>query len=257
MNNMNNHSDNDFIVLNRKRNKKISILAFIGCFLLACIVWVYVMNTEISDNSKTFIIKMDIRGETDLLNDKNFSVFTASETFVKVTVQGSVADLNKCSEKDFDVSIDVSTIENSGMTPLNIAVVCNSRAVSVVSTDPVQMTVFADEKVNDKEVPVFVRLGDEISLKDNEQIRPSKGTISVSGPKTYLEKIDHAYITVTTLDFRGGDEKGAYNVVFPVKFFDVAENEISSPYLNYNAYDISLIIEDVSSPISVVSETEE
>ncbi len=253
MDNMNSHSDNA-VVVDRKRNKKVSILAFVGCFLLACLVWVYVMNTEISDNSKTFTIKMDIRGETELLNEKNFSIFTASETFVKVTVQGSIADLNKCLEKDFDVSIDVSSIEKSGMTPLNIAVVCNSRAVSVVSTDPVQMTVFADEKVNDKEVPVFVTLGDGISLKENEQIRPSKGTISISGPKTYLDKIDHAYITVTTLDFRGGDDKGAYNVLFPVKFFDVAENEISSPYLNYNAYDISLIIEDVGAPKTNVTE---
>jgi len=253
MDNMNSHSDNG-VVVNRKQNKKLSILAFIGCFLLACIVWVYVMNTEISDNSKTFIIKMDIRGETDLLNEKNFSIFTASETFVKVTVQGSIADLNKCSEKDFDVSIDVSSIENSGMTPLNIAVVCNSRAVSVVSTDPVQMTVFADEKVNDKQVPIFVRLGDNVSLKENEQIRPSKGTISISGPKTYLDKIDHAYIAVTSLDFRDGDDKGAYNVAFPVKFFDVAENEIASPYLNYNAYDISLIIEDIETSATNVTE---
>lgn len=246
MDNMNNHSDNGVVVKN-KNNKKANILAFIGCFLLACIVWVYVMNIEITDNSKTFIIKMDVRGETELLNEKNYSIFTASETFVKVTVRGSIADLNKCSEKDFDVSIDVSSIENSGMNPLNIAVVCNSRAVTVVSTDPVQMTVFADEKVNDKEVPVYVRLGEGVSLKDNEQIRPSKGTVSISGPKTYLEKIDHAYITVTSLEFRGGDEKGAYNVVFPVNFFDVAENEINSPYINYNAYDISLIIEDIGS----------
>lgn len=254
MDNLNNHSDNDIVVANRKKNKKVSVLAFIGCLLLACIVWTYVMNTEISDNSKTFIIKMDIRGETDLLNEKNFSIFTASETFVKVTVQGSIADLNKCSEKDFDVSIDVSSIENSGMTPLNIAVVCNSRAVSVISTDPVQMTVFADEKVNNMNVPIYVRLDDDISLKENEQIRPSKGMISLSGPKTYLNKIDHAYITVTSLDFREGDDKGAYNVVFPVKFFDVAENEISSPYLNYNTYDISLIIEDVGTSIAETTE---
>ena len=62
MDNMNNHSDGDIIVAHKQKNNKLSILAFIGCFLLACIVWVYVMNSQISDNSKTFIIKMDIRG---------------------------------------------------------------------------------------------------------------------------------------------------------------------------------------------------
>ena len=254
MDNMNNLSDGDIIVAHKQKNNKLSILAFIGCFLLACIVWVYVMNSQISDNSKTFIIKMDIRGESDLLNDKNYSIFTASETFVKVTVQGTVADLNKCSEKDFDVSIDVSSIETSGMTPLNIAVVCNSRAVSVVSTDPVQMNVFADEKVNDKQVPVYVRLSEGVSLNDNERIRPSKGTITISGPKTYIDKINHAYITVSSLEFRGGDDKGAYNVAFPVSFYDVAENEISSPYINYNVYDISLIIENVGASTAEVTE---
>ena len=88
-------SDGTYVV---ESNKKVNILAFIGCFLLAFVIWIYVMNVKINDNTRTFSINMDIKGEASLLNDKSFSVFGASETWVKVTVQGSNADLQKYSE---------------------------------------------------------------------------------------------------------------------------------------------------------------
>ena len=241
MDNMNKKPENDVVLV--KKNNKISILAFLGCFLLACIIWVNVMNTTINDNRKTFTIKMDIRGESELLSEKNYSIFTASETLVKVTVQGTAADLNKCSEKDFGVYVDVSDIENSGTTQLNIVVESNNGAVSIVSTDPMQMTVFADEKVNDMIIPLSMVVSDGVDLEANLQMRLGKEVLSISGPKTYLSKVDRAQITVPSLDFRNGGERGAYFVDFPVEFYDVAGNLISSPYITYNATDISLIIE--------------
>ena len=190
-----NHSgDGTFVA---KKNNKINVLAFVGCLLLAFIVWIYVTNVKISDNTKTFTIKLDIRGETELLNDKNYSIFGGTETFVKVTVQGTMADLSKCSETDLGVYIDVSDIENSGMTPLNIVVDNKRTSVSVISTDPVQINVFADEKVNDKEIPISA----EIDLEQNNDIfvTLSSDIIRVSGPKTYVNEISYAKILINSL----------------------------------------------------------
>lgn len=231
MENMN-HSDNGTFVV--KKNKKISILAFAGCFLLAFIIWTYVINVKISDNSKTFTIKMDIRGEEALLDEKNYSVFGGTETWVKVTVQGTNADLNKCSEKDFGVYVDVSDIEKTGMTPLNIVVESKSTAVSVVSTDPVQTTVFVDERIKDKSITLEKEIiGDESAIDD--KINVSTNVLSVSGPKTYVNEISYAKIMINASEVNGGNKNS-----FKIVFYDSHNNVVESPYLVYNSSEITI-----------------
>ena len=163
MGTINQQADGTYVV---KSNKKINILAFIGCLLLSFIVWIYVTNVKINDNTKTFSIKMDIKGESSLLDKKFLSVFGASETWVKVTVQGSNAELQKYSEKDFKVYIDVSNIEKPGITPLNVVVETPGTSVAVISTDPVQTTVFVDEKVSNVKIPLKA-----LTKNDNESLQ--------------------------------------------------------------------------------------
>lgn len=222
MENMN-HSDNGTVVA--KKNKKISVLAFAGCFLLAFIIWIYVMNVKISDNTKTFNIKMDIKGESALLDDMNYSVFGATETWVKVTVQGTNADLNKCSEKDFGVYVDVSNIENAGRTPLNIVVESKSSAVSVVSTDPVQTSLFIDEKIK---IPVAIDTSNEENSSNNS-ISVNTDVIFVEGPKTYISEISYAKIFA--------NDSGT-NGTLKVVFYDALHNVVESPYFTYDLTDI-------------------
>ncbi len=232
MENMN-HSDNGAFVV--KKNKKISILAFAGCFLLAFIIWTYVINVKISDNSKTFTIKMDIRGETDLLDNKNYSIFGGTETWVKVTVQGTNADLNKCSEKDFGVYIDVSDIEKTGMTPLNIVVESKRSAVTVVSTDPVQTTVFVDERVNEKKIELRKEIVGEEGSSGND-ISVNTNVISVTGPKTHVNEISYAKILINPSEVNS-EHKNAFKIVF----YDAHQNVVESPYVSYNSSDIKII----------------
>ena len=240
MENMNHSGGGTFVA---KKNNKINVLAFIGCLVLAFTIWIYVMNVKISDNSKTFTIKLDIRGESELLNEKNYSIFGGAETWVKVTVQGALADLNKCSEKDFGVYIDVSDIEKSGMTPLNIVVENQRASVAVVSTDPVQINVFADEKVNEKEVPIFAEFDVE-QIGSDKFVRLSSDVIRVSGPKTYVNEISYAKIVINSLEVAGVEETTAYKSQFPVLFYDVADNVVHSTYLVYNSTEISVMVVD-------------
>ena len=240
MNNFNNNSkDTRFL----GKNKNFNILAFVGCLLLAFVIWTYVTNVKISDNKKTITIKMDIRGEVELLNDSNYSIFGASETWVKLTLQGSKADLNRCSEKDFSVYIDVSSIDKTGIVSQNIIVENSAKGVSVVSTDPVQTTVFADERVNDKLIPVNVELAEGLVLGEGQILVIDSDVIPLSGPKTYVEEISYAKLLVNSLDLQGSSENSAYKTHFPVAFYDMAGNEITSPYLVYNVADLSVSIE--------------
>ena len=209
-----NHSDNGTFVV--KKNKKISILAFAGCFLLAFIIWTYVINVKISDNSKTFTIKMDTRGEQELLEEKNYCVFGGSETWVKVTVQGTNADLNKISEKDLGVYIDVSDIDKAGVATPNIVVECKNTAVSV-KADLAQARIFVDEKIKSS-----------VSIKLDENQTNISNVISVEGPKTDVEQIHHAKVVMAK----------ANKNLFEIIFYDSHDNIVESPYLVYNASEI-------------------
>lgn len=209
-----NHSDNGTFVV--KKNKKISILAFAGCFLLAFVIWTYVMNVKISDNSKTFTIKMDIRGQEELLNEKNYSVFGGSETWVKVTVKGTNADLNKCSEKDFGVYIDVSDIDKAGVATPDIVVECKNTAVSV-KADLAQARIFVDEKIKSS-----------VAINLDENQTNISNVISVEGPKTEVDQINYAKVVMDE------SNKNSFGIVF----YDSHDNIVESPYLTYNSSEL-------------------
>ena len=232
MENMN-HSDNGTVVA--KKNKKISLLAFAGCFLLAFIIWIYVMNVKIYDNTKTFSIKLDIKGESTLLNDKSFSIFGASETLVKVTVQGSNADLQKYSETDFRVYVDVANIDKKGVNSLNVVVETPSTSISVISTDPVQTTVYVDEKVNNIKVPILV-VDEENKVLSSNKYDINVSELNLGGPKTYVSEIHSAKIVVDTSKYIDKDQKQfALSYVY---FYDKDGNVVNTPYL---VYDLSVI----------------
>ena len=249
MEEMKQSADGTYIV---KSKKKVNILAFIGCFVLAFIIWIYVMNVKLYDNTKTFSIKMDIKGESSLLNDRSFSVFGASETLVKVTVQGSNADIQKFSEKDFRVYIDVSNIEKKGVNFLNIVVETPSSSISVVSTDPIQTTVYVDEKVSNVKKPINVidEEGETLSTNDYDI---NVGEINIGGPKSYVDEISYAQVVVDTSRYI--DKERNQLAVSYIYFYNDNGQLFESPYLIYNASTIIVREKTQNAVADVISNT--
>ena len=234
MEEMKQSADGTYVV---KSKKKVNILAFIGCFVLAFIIWIYVMNVKLYDNTKTFSIKMDIKGESSLLNDKSFSVFGASETLVKVTVQGSNADIQKFSEKDFRVYIDVSNIEKKGVNFLNIVVETPSASISVISTDPIQTTVYVDEKVSNVKIPIKITDENGQTLSTNKY-DVNVGEINLGGPKSYVDEISYAQVEVDTSRYIDKDQKQLS--ISYIYFYNENGQLVKSPYLIYNSSTITV-----------------
>ena len=229
MEEMKQSADGTYVV---KTKKKVNILAFIGCFLLAFIIWIYVMNVRMYDNTKTFSVKLDIKGESHLLNDKSFSIFGASETFVKVTVQGSNADLQKYSETDFRVYIDVTNVEKKGVNSLNIVVETPSKAISVISTDPIQTTVYVDEKVSNVKAPIFgIDENNDPILLNKYDINVKE--LNISGPKTYVSEIAYAQIVVDTTEYIDVEQKQF--AITNIFFYNKDGEPVNTPYLIYDS----------------------
>ena len=136
-----------------KKSKKLNIVAFILCVLTSFSIWLYVMNTQASDYTKTFTITVEAINMEKLEEESGLSVFGLSETQASVTLSGKKSDVQKYSEKDFRAYIDVSTINQVGYASLNVAVEVPSSEVKVITVEPQKVTVYAD-RMQTKIVPV-------------------------------------------------------------------------------------------------------
>lgn len=223
-----------------KKNKKINILAFIGCLVLAFFIWVYVMNIKMTDNTKIFSISLDIREQKTLYERTEYSVFEGYDDTVKITVQGTKADLQKYSDKDFKAYVDVSSVTEVGIIPLNIVVESPSVSLTVVSIEPVVANLMIDETVIDKEVSL-VALPKDLSQK--VKLMTNESTIKVSGPKSYLDKIGVAKLFVNATENDIGTE---HKTFVEVIFYDDKDNPILSSYLTYDLEGVSVTVTEMS-----------
>lgn len=235
-NNVERHNgDGTYVV---RKNKKSNIIAFIVCVLIAFVLWMYVMTVEISDNTKTLSVKLDIKGAEELNSDENYSVFGASEALIKVTVQGTKAELHKYSDKDFKAYIDVSKIDEVGIVALNVSVENPSVSLSVLSIDPPSATVYIDEEA-EKSVSLEVSLDKNSTGNIKPEFKNDIKTINVLGPKTYIDKIDKALITISATESDLGKE---ITSLPPVQF--IVDSEIMTiPYLSYNLDGVIVVLE--------------
>ena len=218
----------------KKKEGKINIVAFIGCVLLAFVMWVYVMNVKMSDNTKTFSIVPDIKGESALLNETGFSIFGTINDTVKITIKGTKAEIQKYSEKDFKVYVDVSSVDEAGLTPLSVIVESPSAALTVVSVEPSIFTVMIDKKET-REISLVINSSNDMS---GIVFEPSAKHISVTGPKSYLDKITVAKGTIDVDENDIGTETALTNVVL----LDENEAPILVSFLDYEIKDLSVLV---------------
>lgn len=224
-------SDGSYVV---KKNKNINILAFIGCILLAFIMWVYVMNVKMSDNTKTFSIVPDIKGESALLNDTGLSVFGTISDTVKITIKGTKAELQKYSEKDFKVYVDVSSVDETGLTPLSVMVESPSAALTVVSVEPGIFAVMIDKRVT-KEVPLVVL---PTKSESGLLLQPNVEKIKISGPQSYVERVVAARSFVDV----SADDTGKVIEVNAVTLVDENETAVLASYLEYDLSGLTVVV---------------
>ena len=213
-----------------KKSKKLNIIAFVMCLLVSFSIWLYVMNTQTSDYTKTFTITVEATGIETLESETGLSVFGLSETQASVTIIGKKSDVQKYSEKDFRAYIDVSTINKVGYESLNVTVEVPSSNVKLMTVEPQKVTVYAD-RMQTKTIPVACQLpdGDE-SIYTFEL---NFGEIEISGPASDLDKISKAQVKVPSGNYELGNTVpvSAENIKFFSIKDDGKEQLISSPYI--------------------------
>lgn len=217
-----------------KKSKKLNIFAFVLCVLASFSIWLYVMNTQTSDYTKTFTITVEAINMDKLEEDTGLSVFGLSKTQASVTLSGKKSDVQKYSEKDFRAYIDVSAIDQVGYASLNVAVEVPSSDVKVMVVEPQKITVYADY-MQTKTISADCRHSDSDDNPYTFELNFRK--IEISGPAAFVNKIFKAQVDVPGGSYDVGDTIPVQ--MENIKFFSEKEELLSSLYITVETESIN------------------
>lgn len=213
-------------------------VAKIVCLFIAFVIWFYVMQVDSPEYTETFH-SVDIKlTNTSVLEDvAGLSVYSGYGTTVDVTVIGKKSVINKLTADDFSVTADVSGITSAGLHAVQIDVdVPPGLSLDSVSQNTVQ--VYADEK-SSTVVEIRARI---TSIMTGSQLevgepRPRHETVVVTGPKSALDEIDHAEITLSL-----GNVSASMTASGPLVLVDKNGSQINNPYLRLARTEVTVDI---------------
>ncbi|MBR6741077.1 MAG: hypothetical protein IKM04_08440 [Clostridia bacterium] len=188
----------------KQRFEKRDLLYFLITGVLAVIIWFVVLaliNPEIRMDFDD--VKVTIKGETELLNNREYSILSSTDITVNVELKGKRNAMLSLEKEDVEVVADVSSISGDGENVIQCEVnTPYSEDIVVTNKNQLKITVVVD-KIIDKEVDVRLEYSGSLAngLKLGEG-RLETETIMVRGPQSEVSKIWYARATapLTALD---------------------------------------------------------
>lgn len=185
-----------------KQNEK-RITSVILSLLIAFGLWWYVVNNVSMEDDITFNNIPVVREGESVLHEKNLMITEISTEAVSMNLIGSREDLNKVDSSNLSVKINLSNIEEPGeripltYTPSYPATVANT-AFEISHKNPSVVFVSVDYR-RTFEIPVKVKwtgTRSENYLYDTENYTLDYTTITITGPATVVDRIDHALVVI-------------------------------------------------------------
>ncbi len=181
----------------KQRFEKRDLLYFLITGVLAVIIWFVVLaliNPEIRMDFDD--VKVTIKGETELLNNREYSILSSTDITVNIELKGKRNAMLSLEKEDVEVVADVSSISGDGENVIQCEVnTPYSEDIVVTNKNQLKITVVVD-KIIDKEVDVRLEYSGSLAngLKLGEG-RLETETIMVRGPQSEVSKIWYARAT--------------------------------------------------------------
>ena len=189
--------------ISQERRLTSAILSLIIAFGL----WWYVVNNVSMEDDITFNNIPVVREGESVLNERNLMITDISTETVSMNLIGSREDLNKVDSSNMSVKINLSNIDEPGeripltYVPSYPATVANT-AFEISYKNPSVIFVSVDYR-RTLEIPVVVKwtgTRSENYLYDTENYTTDYATITITGPATVADQIDHAQVLVDLTD---------------------------------------------------------
>ena len=167
-------------------------------------LWLYVVSTVSQQDDRTYYnVPVVMEGESKL-SERNLMITHQSAKAVSLHLSGSRGDLSKLSPgSNLVARVDLSNISEPGESiPLNYTPVyatdVSAGDITVESRSPAQIFVNVDYR-RTKEIPVQIKwtgTRSENYIYDTENVQLDNPMITISGPATVADLIDHAEIEI-------------------------------------------------------------
>ena len=171
--------------------------------LAAVILWLYVTTTEGVEREMMLSgVKIEFTGAESLRESSGLIVTEQDRTSVNITVKGSRRVLSKINSGNVTAAIDLSRVTTDCRYSVSYSLVyptgVNPDEIAVVRSSSDVVNFYVDRQVR-KTVPVegrFLGSTAEGYLADENPVFDPM-VVTVSGPKTAVSAVDHAYISIT------------------------------------------------------------
>ena len=178
-----------------KRNKLYSMLLSV---VVAFCLWLYVSNNVSIEDSNTFYnIPVVMEGES-VLNEENLMITSMSANTVSLNLTGARSDLSKLDSSKLAAKVDLSGLKEPGEhIPLSYTISFPS-AFTQGNKNPGAIYVDVDYR-RVSEIPVLIKwtgTRSEEYLYDTENAVLDNNTVTISGPASVVDTIDHARVEI-------------------------------------------------------------
>lgn len=160
---------------------------FIASLAFAFIFWILT-----ADNiSKTFI-DVPVKYNLPESVSQELDIFSASDEFVSVTVDGKRVAVDALSAENFDATVDLSGVTEAGEKSFNVNVKCSENLnLDITRVEPSNITLMIDR-----------RMTKTVELKSEFSFSPVgyyvdyniPETVEISGPESYVKLVKCAFI---------------------------------------------------------------
>lgn len=174
--------------------------------IVALMLWTYVTTTEGVEGEKTISgVKIVFQGADVLQNSRGLVVTEQDRTSVNLTVKAARRVLAKLNNTNVTAVINLNTVNTDARYSVSYSISypsgVSSDEVSVVRASADVINFYVD-KLTRKTVPVegeFVGSTAEGYMTEGELVF-NPITVTVAGPKTVVNQVDHAFVTISRTD---------------------------------------------------------
>ena len=208
------------------------------CVFCAFIFWLYVMEVDSPNYESEFLdVPVNLVGVSTLENEHNLSVFGGFDAVVDLKVKGSRSIIGRYTIADINVTADVSGITQAGShevalffdLPEGLTMTESSMsAVSLYIDARSSAVVEVRSRLSSVTIPESYELGDLVADTD---------TITVSGPKTILDDIDYAQVSL-----EAGNIETSVSMVGTLELISLSGDVITNPYVRLSKTEVRVNI---------------
>ena len=186
------------------KNKILSILLSL---VIAFGMWLYVVTNVSTEDTETYYnIPVVFENET-VLADRNLMITAGKNATVTLKLTGSRSDHKKIeTASDITIKVDLTKVYEAGEKSLTYSISYPGNVASDAFVEeskyPSSISLTVEEKAQD-EIPVKINFSGSAAdgfICDTENAVLDYPTVTVIGPKSVIEQIDHARIDVDLKD---------------------------------------------------------